>query len=68
MAEWLPRRRITKGWSCVALWRRRRGRLAYPATPSGLGLRVLTDQPGVILYTGQYNSSGGEHMGGRGGR
>jgi len=35
---------------------------------SGLGLRVLTSQPGVIFYTGQYNSSGGKPMIGRGGR
>jgi len=35
---------------------------------SGLGLRVLTNQPGVIFYTGQYNSSGGKPMIGRGGR
>jgi len=35
---------------------------------SGLGVRVLTSQPGVIFYTGQYNSSGGKPLIGRGGR
>ena len=34
---------------------------------TGRGVRCSTDQPGIILYTGQYNSSTGP-MVGRGGR